>query len=92
MNTGNPVFVYTILGIGAAGVCYLLFRLVGWARKGKKGAVFLAAAMFSLGFAPDPNYAKNLRIIQEAKEEEGEQDKTGEPPTADDGMKDSGED
>jgi hypothetical protein len=84
MRGENSVFIYTIVAMGAAGVCYLLYRLVRWARKGKKGVLFLAAAIFGLGFAPDPNYAKNLKIIQEAKEEKGGQDESGDPPTTGD--------
>lgn len=58
---------------------YALFKLVLWARKGGKGAI-VVGALFTI-FSPDPIFEKNIKIVQESKQsQEEEEDKSGDPP------------
>jgi len=47
-----------------------------WARRRSKGAV-AAGALLSV-FAPDPAFEKNLRLVEEAKRIQSEEDEEGE--------------
>ena len=59
---------------------FILFKFVMWARKGSKGAI-IAGALFTM-FAPDPNFEKNIKTVQESKEYmEETEDEFGGPPT-----------
>ena len=49
--------------------------LVRWARKGSKGAIF-SGALLSM-FAPDPEFEKNLRLAEEARQEQHEEEEEG---------------
>jgi ABC-type Fe3+ transport system permease subunit len=54
----------------------ILVLLVRWARRGGKGAV-TAGALLSL-FAPDPTLERNIRLADEARQQQREEDEEGE--------------
>ena len=56
---------------------YLLAR---WARSGSKGAV-LSGALLSI-FAPDPELEKNIRLAEEARQEQHEEEEEGQDKDA----------
>lgn len=63
----------------AAGLVLLFvvfYLLVKWARTRSKGAL-AAGAIFSM-FAPDPELEKNIRLAEESRQEQHEEDEEGE--------------
>ena len=79
MDFSDQFFDILILATSVVILAAILTILVLWARKGNKGAN-LVAAMFTF-FAPDPQFQKNYKILQESesrvKESENE---SGDPP------------
>jgi hypothetical protein len=63
------------VALGLAGLFVLLALLVRAARHGSRGAV-LTGALFSM-FAPDPELEKNIRLANEARQEQHEEDENG---------------
>jgi hypothetical protein len=61
---------------GLAGAILAMILLVKWARRRGSGAV-AAGALLSM-FAPDPTFEKNIRLAEEAKQEQHEEDEQGE--------------
>lgn len=55
----------------------VFFRLALWARRRSKGAV-VTGALLSI-FAPDPTLEANIRLAEESKQEQAEEDEEGEP-------------
>jgi hypothetical protein len=72
---------------GLAGAILAMILLVKWARRRGSGAVAAGAllsmfapdagALLSM-FAPDPTFEKNIRLAEEAKQEQHEEDEQGE--------------
>ena len=62
-----------LLGAGGMGL------LIRWARRGGKAALLAAAAMF--GFIADPTAERQLRMVQESRQEKAEEEPSGEPPS-----------
>ena len=63
----------------AAGLLLLFaifYLMVKWARTRSKGAL-AAGAIFSM-FAPDPELEKNIRLAEESRQEQHEEDEEGE--------------
>ena len=63
----------------AAGLLLLFvffFLMVKWARTRSKGAL-AAGAILSM-FAPDPELEKNIRLAEESRQEQHEEDEEGE--------------
>lgn len=63
----------------AAGLILLFaifYLMVKWARTRSKGAL-AAGAIFSM-FAPDPELEKNIRLAEESRQEQHEEDEEGE--------------
>ncbi|MEJ2383559.1 MAG: hypothetical protein P8Y54_04090 [Xanthomonadales bacterium] len=60
------------IALGLAVLFALLALLVRAARRGNRGAV-LTGALFSM-FAPDPELEKNIRLANEARQEQHEED------------------
>ena len=60
------------MALGLAVLFGLLALLVRAARRGSRGAV-LTGALFSM-FAPDPELEKNIRLANEARQEQHEED------------------
>ena len=60
------------MALGLAVLFALLALLVRAARRGSRGAV-LTGALFSM-FAPDPELEKNIRLANEARQEQHEED------------------
>jgi hypothetical protein len=71
MNSGLLIAAFL------AAVAYLMARLVRWARRRSRGAV-ITGAILSM-FAPDPTLEANLRLAEESKQQQMEEDEEGEP-------------
>jgi hypothetical protein len=69
----SAVLIAALLG----GVGYLMVYLVRWARRRSRGAVITGAILSA--FAPDPTLEANLRLAEEAKQQQVEEDEEGEP-------------
>lgn len=65
-----------LIAIGLTVTLYVLFGLARWARRRSKGAV-VAGALLSM-FAPDPALERNIRLAEEAKQVQSEEDEEGE--------------
>jgi hypothetical protein len=63
------------IALALAASVAVMALLVRWARKGSKGAI-LSGALFSI-FAPDPEFEKNIRLAEEARQEQHEEDEEG---------------
>ena len=61
-----------ILALGLAALFTLLALLVRAARRGSRGAL-MTGALFSM-FAPDPELEKNIRLANQARQEQHEED------------------
>jgi hypothetical protein len=64
-----------IIAVSLAAAIALMVVLARWARRGGKGAV-ISGALLSL-FAPDPELEKNIRLAEEARQEQHEEDEEG---------------
>jgi len=64
-----------LIALGLLGVIVLMVVLARWARGGSKAAV-LSGALLSM-FAPDPELETNLRLADEARQEQHEEDEEG---------------
>ncbi len=56
---------------------FVMVLLVRWARTRSRGAV-ATGALLSM-FAPDPTFEANLRLAEESKQQQVEEDEEGEP-------------
>ena len=65
-----------LIAFGLAATLFLLFFLARWARRRSKGAV-VAGALLSM-FAPDPTLERNIRLAEDAKQVQCEEDEEGE--------------
>lgn len=54
----------------------LMVLLARWARRGSKGAV-VSGALLAM-FAPDPELEKNIRLAEQARQEQHEEEEEGE--------------
>ncbi len=63
------------IALGLLAVIVLMIVLARWARSGSKGAV-LGGALLSM-FAPDPELEKNIRLANEARQEQHEEEEEG---------------
>jgi hypothetical protein len=64
-----------LLALGLAATIALMIGLAKWARRRSKGAL-TAGALLSL-FAPDPTLERNIRLAEEAKQVQIEEDEEG---------------
>jgi hypothetical protein len=71
MRTGSLIALSLTL------IVYLMIRLVLWARRRSRGAV-VTGALLSV-FAPDPTLEANIRLVEESKQQQIEEDEEGEP-------------
>ncbi|MDH4000745.1 MAG: hypothetical protein OEU52_05685 [Xanthomonadales bacterium] len=65
-----------LIAISLAMTLLVLFVLARWARRRSKGAV-VAGALLSM-FAPDPTLERNIRLAEEARQVQCEEDEEGE--------------
>ena len=63
------------IALGLAVLAAVLIGLARWARRGSRGAV-LSGALLSL-FAPDPELEKNMRLAEQARQTQHEEDEEG---------------
>lgn len=68
-------FASLLLALGLVAAILLMIGLVKWARRRSKG-VLTAGALLSL-FAPDPTLERNIRLADEAKQVQMEEDEEG---------------
>ena len=66
-----------LVALSLALIVYMMVRLVLWARRRSRGAV-VAGALLSM-FAPDPTLEANIRLAEESKQQQVEEDGEGEP-------------
>ena len=64
-----------LIAISLAVVIVVMVLLARWARSGSKGAI-LSGALLSM-FAPDPEFEKNIRLAEEARVKQHEEDEEG---------------
>jgi hypothetical protein len=64
------------IAFGLAAVICMMILLVRWARRRSTGAVAVGA-LLSL-FAPDPTFENNIRLVEESKRIQSEEDEEGE--------------
>lgn len=64
-----------LIAVSLAVVIVVMVLLARWARSGSKGAI-LSGALLSM-FAPDPEFEKNIRLAEEARQEQHEEDEEG---------------
>jgi len=64
------------IAVGLAAVVVIMFLLVRWARRRSTGAV-AAGALLSL-FAPDPTLENTIKLVEESKRLQSEEDQEGE--------------
>ena len=77
MNTLPPNLDTSLLiAFGLAAVLFIMVILVRWARRRSKGAL-VAGALLSM-FAPDTTLERNIRLAEEAKQVQCEEDEEGE--------------
>ena len=72
----NGLFVAIFLLI----MILVMIGLVSWARKRTTGAI-ATGALLSM-FAPDPTLEASIRLREEAKQEQSEEDEKGEPKSS----------
>ena len=63
------------IALGLLLVIVVMVLLARWARTGSKGAI-LSGALLSM-FAPDPEFEKNLRLAEESRPEQHEEEEEG---------------
>jgi hypothetical protein len=77
METLPPnLYAGLLIAGGLAFTLLILALLARWARRRSKGAV-IAGALLSM-FAPDPTLERNIRMAEEAKQFQFEEDEEGE--------------
>ena len=74
MDTGAGTGL--LIGAGLLLLFVGMALLIRWARRRSKGAV-ITGALLSL-FAPDPELEKNLRLAEQARQVQNEEDEEGE--------------
>lgn len=68
--------VGVLIALGLAGLAVILVLLARWARRRSKGAVITGALLSAL--APDPELEKNIRLAEQARQLQSEEDEEGE--------------
>ena len=68
--------VGVLIALGLAGLAVILVLLARWARRRSKGAVITGALLSAL--APDPELEKNIRLAEQARQLQSEEDEKGE--------------
>jgi len=64
-----------LVALGLLLMIVIMVALVRWARRGSSGAI-ISGALLSL-FAPDPELEKNIRLAEEARQEQHEEEGEG---------------
>ena len=64
------------IAVGFLLLFVFFYLMVKWARTRSRGAL-AAGAIFSM-FAPDPELEKNIRLAEESRQEQHEEDEEGE--------------
>jgi hypothetical protein len=68
--------VGVLVALGLASLALILVLLARWARRRSKGAVITGALLSAL--APDPELEKNIRLAEQARQLQSEEDEEGE--------------
>lgn len=80
MTNIEQIFIYIVAIILVFSTIYIFTKLASWARKGSRGIVIVTVTLLGGLFCPDPNFEKQVQIIQEEKRIKGSEDDTGDPP------------
>jgi len=65
-----------LLSLGLAAAILVMIGLARWVRQRSKGALTVGALLSM--FAPDPTLERNIRLAEEAKQVQMEEDEEGE--------------
>ena len=65
-----------VITICLAAAIFAMILFAKWARRRSRGAVATGALLSA--FAPDPTFEKNIRLVEEAKRVQSEEDEVGE--------------
>jgi len=75
MDLNNELIAGLFILLGFVLMFSLMTILVAWARRRSKGAIALGA--FLSIFAPDPTLDNKIKLVEEAKEIQSEEDEKG---------------
>jgi len=77
MNELSPALVTGLaIALGLAAAIAVMFVLTRWARRRSTGAI-AAGALLSL-FAPDPAFENTIKLVEESRRLQSEEDEQGE--------------
>ena len=77
MEPNSEFLAGSFIIIVIATVIALMIFLVRWARRRSTGAIAVGALMSV--FAPDPTLEQNIKLVEEAREVQNEEDEEEEP-------------
>jgi len=75
MELNNELIAALFILLGFVLMFSLMAILIAWARRRSKGAIALGA--FLSIFAPDPTLESKIKLVEEAKEIQNEEDEKG---------------
>ena len=75
MDLSNELIAGLFILLGLVLMFCLMAILLAWARRSSKGAIALGA--FLSIFAPDPTLDNKIKLVEEAKEIQSEEDEKG---------------
>jgi hypothetical protein len=76
MNLGNDLVVITAAIGGSFILIAIMALLIIWARRRSSGVIAIGA--FMSVFAPDPTFEQKIKLVEEAKADQQEEDGQGE--------------
>jgi hypothetical protein len=76
MGLGNDLVVMTIAIAGFIILIAIMALLIIWARRRSSGVIAVGA--FMSVFAPDPTFEQKIKLVEEAKADQQEEDGQGE--------------
>jgi hypothetical protein len=76
MSLGNDPVVMTIAIAGFIILIAFMVLLIIWARRRSSGVIAIGA--FMSVFAPDPTFEQKIKLVEEAKADQQEEDGQGE--------------
>jgi hypothetical protein len=76
IDFSNGLGAGLVITICLAAAIFVMILCARWARRRSKGVVATGALLSA--FAPDPTFEKNIRLVEEAKRIQSEEDEEGE--------------
>jgi len=71
----NALGTGLVITICLAAAIFVMIVFARWARRRSKGALVTGAILSA--FAPDPTFEKNIRLVEEARKVQSEEDEEG---------------